>query len=123
MNQKTILVVDDNPQVRTLIFDILKDSSYRILQATDGKQALTTIKHVKVDVIVLDIVMPEMDGLEVIRELRKDLYAAKIIAISGDGHANGKTYIDAAIMMGADAKLMKPFSSKKLLEAIENVMQ
>ena len=120
MNSKTILVVDDNDQMRAMLTEIIAGEGYTVLQAEQGQQALNTLENHDVDLMVLDILMPEKDGLEVIRELRsgKNGMNVKIIAISGGGREQGQTYIQLAQRLGACETLVKPFNINNLIEKI-----
>jgi CheY-like chemotaxis protein len=79
----TILLIDDKDSVRMVYQMALERAGYRVLTAENGKQGLRLLEHQEVDLILVDIFMPEMDGLELIPLLRKIRPASKIIAISG----------------------------------------
>jgi CheY-like chemotaxis protein len=112
----TILLIDDEESVRMLFQTALEAAGYRVLTADNGKYGLRLLEHEEVDVILVDIFMPEMDGLEVILRLRKSRCASKIIAITG--RAGMKNFFDIAKHMGAHDTLMKPFSLQELLDAV-----
>ena len=112
----TILLIDDEDQVRRLFHSALEHAGYRVLSAAGGEEGLRLLHDQVVDVILVDIFMPDMDGLELIPLLRKTRPANKIIAISG---GSGKeNYLDAAKHLGANATLKKPFSLQELLDAV-----
>lgn len=112
----TILLIDDEDQVRLLFQMALEEAGYRVLSAESGKNGLRLLQHQEVDLILVDVLMPDMDGLEVIQLLRKTRPASKIIAISGgSGEWN---YLHAAKSLGADDTLKKPLNLQELLEAI-----
>ena len=71
-NEKTIMVVDDNPDIITIVRTILEGKGFNVLSASSGAECLAALKTQKPDLIVLDIMMPEMDGYETIRQIRKD---------------------------------------------------
>jgi CheY-like chemotaxis protein len=112
----TILCIDDEESVRRLFQVALEGAGYRVLTAENGKQGLRLLGHQEVDLIFVDIFMPEMDGLELIPLLRKMRPASKIMAITGgSGRSN---YLDMAKHLGAHDTLMKPFSLQALLDAV-----
>ena len=113
---RTLLVIDDEPQVRALFQTALETAGYRVLTAESGQHGLRLLQQEKVDLILVDIFMPGMDGLELIQRLRATRPTSKIIAMSGGtGEWN---YLDAAKHLGADVTLNKPFSLQELLDAV-----
>jgi len=112
----TIVLIDDDEQLRRLFQVALEGAGYRVLTAEDGKHGLRLLEHQEADVFVVEIFMPEMDGLELIPRLRKTRPATKIIAISG-GSDKGDC-LDMAKHLGANATLKKPFSLQELLHAV-----
>jgi CheY-like chemotaxis protein len=112
----TILLIDDEEQVRTLFQVALEDVGYRVLTAESGSQGLRLLQHQEVDLILVDIFMPGMDGLELLQLLRKTQPACRLIAMSGgSGEWN---YLDMAKQLGAHATLQKPFSLQELLDTV-----
>jgi len=117
----TILLIDDEEQVRMLFQVALEGAGYRVLTAENGKHGLRLLERQEVDVMLVDLLMPDMDGLELIPLLRKTRPAIKIIAISG---GSGEwDYLDAAKSLGAHATLKKPFSFQELLQAVATQLQ
>jgi CheY-like chemotaxis protein len=117
----TILLIDDEESVRMLFQVALERAGYRVLTAENGKHGLRLLEHQEVDLIFVDIFMPEMDGLELIPLLRKTRPANKIIAISGgSGQMN---HFDTAKYLGADDTLKKPFSLQELLDAVSSQLK
>lgn len=116
---KTILIVDDEKAIRGLISEILTTAGYAIKEAKDGKEALDVLKQFDIDLIITDIVMPDMEGIEFIREVRsKYQQAIKIIAMSGGKIVDAGTYLKIALRMGANAVLEKPFAVEELLNLV-----
>ena len=114
----TILLIDDKDSVRMVYQMALERAGYRVLTAENGKQGLRLLGDQEVDLILVDIFMPEMDGLELIPLLRKTRPASKIIAISGgSGQMN---FLDIAKKLGAHDTLKKPFSHQELLHAVSS---
>ena len=112
----TILLIDDDDQMQKLVKIDLEDAGYRFVSADNGKLGLRLLEHQEVDLILVDIFMPEMDGLELIPLLRKTRPATKIIAITAG--AGDKNFLDVAKLLGANAALEKPFGRQKLLDAV-----
>lgn len=117
---RTILVVDDEEEVRRLAGLYLRDAGYRVLEAADGRRALEVVARHAPDLVVLDLVMPEMEGAETIQELRRARPGLRVLAISGVVGAD--FYLHAAKMLGASDTLRKPFSREQLLRAIEPLL-
>ena len=112
----TILLIDDDPAIRMVFQVVLERAGYHVLTAEHGKHGLRLLEHQAVDLIIVDIFMPEMDGFELIPLLRASHPASKIIAISGvSGEGN---YLDAAKYLGAHDTLKKPFSPQALLDMV-----
>ena len=117
----TILLIDDEESVRMVFQVALERAGYRVLTAENGKQGLCLLEHQEVDLIFVDIFMPEMDGLELIPLPRKTRPASQIMAITGgSGRSN---YLDMAKHLGADDTLMKPFSLQELLDAVSSQLK
>ena len=114
----TILCIDDEESVRRLFQVALEGAGYRVLTAENGKHGLRLLEHQEVDLMLVDIFMPDMDGLEVISLLRKTRPASKIIAITGKPGA--KNNLDIAKHLGAHDTLMKPFSLQELLDVVSS---
>jgi CheY-like chemotaxis protein len=113
-----VLVVDDEDQMRKLIRIILVQEGHSVVEALNGKMAIEQIKASGVQLVITDVVMPDMDGLELIRFIRKTSSQTKIIAISGAGREGPDLYLNIAEQFGADAILMKPFTSEQLIEKV-----
>ena len=112
----TILVIDDEESVRMVFQAALVQAGYRVLIAESGKHGLRLLEHQEVDLILVDIFMPDMDGLEVISLVRKMRPASKIMAITG--RSGQMDHLDIAKHLGAHATLKKPFSLQELLDAV-----
>ena len=120
MNTTTILIVDDEPFNITLLSDLLSDK-YRILVATNGLQALKRVNTSQPDLILLDIMMPEMDGYEVCRTLKGNPNTASIpiIFISAN---NQKKDITKGLELGAVDYIPKPFTPNHLYVSIDQCL-
>ena len=112
----TVLVVDDDAHTRALFQTTLESAGYRVLVAEGGREGVELFQSQAVDLIVVDIFMPEMDGLELIRRLRRANAACKIMAMSGG--VGEWDYLEVAKRLGANHALKKPCSPRELLEAV-----
>ena len=115
-----ILVVDDESRMRKLVSDFLIRSNYQVLEAADGEEAINKFTELKPDVIILDITMPNTDGIEALKRIKAIDPAAKIIICSAVGQP---AIIAKAIESGAREFIVKPFESAHLLAAIEKIMR
>lgn len=113
---RTLLVIDDEAHVLTLFQITLEAAGYRVLTAESGPHGLRLLQHEAVDLFLVDIYMPGMDGVEVIQRIRTSRPTSKIIAMSGG--SGGWEYLDAAKHLGANDTLRKPFSLPELLGAV-----
>ena len=115
MKTYTILVVDDDQQILDFLRPKLKGAGYNVLTATNGIEALEQAKAQEPDLLVLDLVMPEKDGLETLKEIR-DFSAVPVIVLSARG---ADADIIKGLEMGADDYLAKPFNPDELLARIK----
>ena len=120
----SILVVDDEDQIRRLICITLEQAGYHVTEARDGKEALLLHRLAPADLVIVDILMPDQDGLETTVALRRESPDVKIIVITGGSDMIGiLNYLDVAKMLGAHCTLQKPFEMKTLLEIIQAELQ
>jgi DNA-binding response OmpR family regulator len=115
----TILVVDDKASVRNLVRDYLEAEGYRVLIAANGREALFTARQDKPDLILLDIMMPEMTGIEFIKAFRKER-ATPIIVLTARMDETDKVL---GLELGADDYITKPFGMKELVARIHAVLR
>lgn len=118
---KTVLIVDDEIKVINLLIATLGgDERYRVLAAKDGEEAVNLAKQQKPDLILLDIVMPRMDGLQACRQIRQDPATshASIVMLTALAQESDRY---AALKAGADDYLTKPFSPTEVLEKVEAI--
>lgn len=111
MNSLRLLIVDDEPPIRRFLKTALSAQDYRVDEAGDGEAALEFLKRNAVDLIVLDLGLPGMDGLEVLRRLRGQGAATPVIILSSRDDEAGKV---AALDLGADDYVSKPFGIEEL---------
>ena len=120
----SVLVVDDEDQLRRLIREILEQAGYQVTEARDGKEAVLQYRLAPADVVIMDILMPEQDGLETTSTLRREFPNVKIIAITGSSEMIGiLSFLDVAKMLGAHRALQKPFEMQTLLDTVQAELQ
>jgi CheY-like chemotaxis protein len=122
MMKPQLILADDDDGFRALLGDILMDAGYGVLKAANGNEALGHCEAQHVVAAVVDIIMPEKEGLETIFEMRRRFPNIKIVAMSGGGRGSAGTYLEMALKIGADAVLAKPFSSAQFLDTIRGVL-
>ncbi len=93
---KNILVIDDDPSIRGIVRLYLEDAGYTVFDAEDGRVGLEVFAKQPVDLVILDIFMPEMDGIETIQELREKNTGCKVLAISGGSLKMGMDFLQHA---------------------------
>jgi two-component system nitrogen regulation response regulator NtrX len=117
---KTVLIVDDEKNIRETLKDVLEDEGYKILMAEDGKQAIEILKRYQVDVLLLDLWLPKVGGMEVLDRVKREYYDIEIIIISGHGT------IDAAVKatkIGAFDFIEKPLSLERVLNVVDHAVK
>jgi two-component system chemotaxis response regulator CheY len=115
----SVLVVDDQDQVRQLIRETLEQAGYEVEEACDGTEGLDRYRARSTDLVIMDILMPDQDGLEAIMMLRREFPDTRVIAMTGGSAASGiPNFLDVAKMLGARRTLQKPFELKVLLDAV-----
>ncbi|HLH03291.1 MAG TPA: response regulator [Bryobacteraceae bacterium] len=110
------LVVDDDEAERSRMASLLKHAGYVVSEATNGAEGLAAVAREQPELLLIEIVLPETDGLEVIQRVRKQHPKTTILAVSGSPRAHG--YLSAARLLGAHRTLYKPLSSDRLQEAL-----
>ncbi len=117
-----ILLVEDDRAVRDLLYRQLTDAGYDVEVAEDGTDGLKIYRDQQPDLVVTDIIMPEMEGIQMMRELRRESPDVRVIAISGGGRGSADTYLQLAARMGAKSTLEKPVRQDTLLAAVEDAL-
>lgn len=118
----TILLIDDDDSLRTMLRVTLTHFGHTVVEARNGREGLALFPHAGADLVITDIVMPEVEGLHVLMALRLQTTPVKIIAISGGGRVNATDYLRIAKQMGAAKVLAKPFSTEALLGAVNELL-
>ena len=116
----TILVVEDSPSELELISHFLNESGYKVIKATDGKEALEKLELEKPDLVITDVVMPGMSGFELCRSLKRNPATQKvpIVICSSKNQEIDRLW---AMRQGADTYVTKPYTREELLRAIKSV--
>ena len=116
-----ILVVDDEELVRGVIRTALRRAGHRVAEAANGAEALALFRRERFDLAIIDLIMPEKEGIETIQQIRKDGRGVKIIAASGGGAAR-LDLLPLAIKSGADHTIGKPFDQQELLALVQRAL-
>ena len=118
-----ILLVDDDPGFATVFTAALTKYGHEAHHVTDGKLALEYLREHECELVLTDIIMPEMDGVELIVRVKKEFPGLRIIATTGGGIMLPGDYLHTAKLMGADASILKPCSVEDLIETVESVLK
>ena len=119
----SILVIDDEKLQRAILRKILEGAGHTVLDAKDGKQALRMYGENPTDLVISDMYMPEMDGLEFLVRVCEVFPKARIIALSGGGFMGKEEVLTAASRLGAVGVLEKPYTVEECLEMVEKVLK
>jgi two-component system response regulator (stage 0 sporulation protein F) len=117
-----ILVIDDEAAVRTLLRRALEAAGHRVLEARDGREGVRAYTAESPDLVITDIVMPDQEGLQCIREMRQLDPEVRIIAISGAARYQSMDVLDIARHFGARHAFRKPFDLTQLLAAVQETL-
>ena len=118
----SILIIDDDAAVSRTLSLILTRAGYQVSAATSGRKGLELLTNGAFDLVLTDIIMPELDGIEAIRKIREDHPGLRIIAMSGGGQIDKADFLHMAEALGADRVIEKPVRSERLLELVGSVM-
>ena len=119
---KKILIVDDEPNIVMSLEYTFKKNNFEVFIARDGQEALDILNNQLPDIIILDVMMPMVDGFATLEQIKKDerLQHCKVIFLSAK---NKEKDIEKGLSLGADLYVVKPFSLKKLVEQVQNLIQ
>lgn len=114
-----VLLIEDDGSVRRIVRKMLERGRHEVTEAENGRIGLDRLRGNAFDLVITDIVMPEMDGLETLIELRKHYPALKVIAMSGGGRTGNMDFLGSAEKLGASSVLQKPFTFDVLTAAVD----
>jgi len=117
-----ILLIDDDDLVRSTIQNILESAGYEVIQAADGEEGLEACRAGVPALVITDILMPNKEGIETIRDLKRCDPVPRIIAISGGDRSGKVQFLQMAEKLGADRILAKPFRKAALLDLVEGLL-
>ena len=116
-----VLIVDDNDMMRSLLRGLLRSEHYQVVgEAKNGAQALDSIENIKPDIVFLDVVMPEMDGLEALQLIKSRYPEIVVVMITGNPSVEN---VQESIQRGASGFVVKPFNSAKVLNALNHAWE
>ena len=122
MTGPTILIADDDGGVRATLRRVLEPVGYHVVEASDGRQCLQALQTAVVDLLVTDVFMPELDGMEVIARVRMKFPVLPILAISGGGIVERDDTLEIAQRLGATRALAKPFDVAAFLATVRELL-
>ena len=112
----TVLIIDDEESIRALLRTTLEGAGHEVTEASNGRIGLALYRFRPPDLVITDILMPEMNGVDMLLELTREFLHAKVITISGAGKE--QNILDVAKLLGARRSFRKPFSLPRLLDAV-----
>jgi len=115
-----ILIIDDDTAVRTTVRHVLERAGYETIEAGDGREGGRMLEGV--DLVITDLLMPEVDGVDLLGTIRREGRTMPVIAISGGGKVDSKSYLDVARALGAYAAIAKPFDLEHLLATVREAL-
>jgi len=118
-----ILIIDDEPQIRSMLRLMLERDGYEVVEAPDGIEGIRAYRQNPADLIITDLIMPHKDGIGMIIELKKEFPDVKIIAMSGGGLNKPEGYLKGAQKLGAACTLTKPIDREEMLRAVRNTLK
>ncbi len=122
MKQSSILIVDDEPVNVILLQEILNKAGYLVLTASSGTESLQVMEQIRPDLVFMDIMMPDMNGIEVLGRIKDDPATQNIPVIMITASRND-IYREESIKKGASAYIVKPISNKIILDTVENILK
>lgn len=117
-----ILIIDDDHHILLMIKKMLERAGFDVDLASNGIEGLRVFQNIQVDLVITDIIMPEKEGLETIREMKRMQPDLKVIAMSGGGKISADNYLETARIFGASKVLQKPFSQKTMVMAVIDLL-
>jgi DNA-binding NtrC family response regulator len=118
-----ILIVDDQASIRQLLARAFSLRGHEAIEAANGAEAIALYRAAPTDVVIMDLVMPEKDGVETIGELKREFPNVRVVAVSGGGMINAQDHLDWAQLIGALRTFQKPFRIPDMVAAVEELVQ
>lgn len=115
----TILIIDDTQQDQELLAEILRLSGHEVIAAHDGETGLELCAELTLHIAFIDMIMPGMNGIEVLKQIKADYPDVKVILCTGAG---GGSIVDLAMRLGADGYVVKPYDAERILMSVDRVM-
>lgn len=119
MDKRKILIIDDEDKIRELLRVYIENSGYEVFEAGDGEKAMKILKEQKINLIILDLMLPDIQGEDLCKEIRKE-YEIPIIMVTGKTDESSMVY---GLSIGADDYIGKPFSPRNVIARIEAVLR
>ena len=119
---RRILVVDDSADIRGFMRAALEHEGYRVALAANGREALEQQRTHAAELLITDIFMPDVDGIETIARFKSEFPSVRVIAMSAGGAARMQDYLRIAGYIGADAVIAKPFGVEELIRAVRRAL-
>ena len=117
-----ILIIDDEKDICELLEELFKEEGWNAITANDGKEALDHLSSECIDLVITDMVMPKMEGTEILKTIMKDYPAIKIIVMSGGARIGSKDFNEAAQNLGIKDALRKPIDFNILLKTVKRLL-
>jgi len=117
-----ICLIEDTELIRETLKRILEKLGHTVRPATNGREGLELCSAMKFDVVITDIIMPEVEGIEVLRTIKKESPTTRVIAMSGGGRVGNMDFLKIAESLGADAILYKPVTKAEFMQALETCL-
>lgn len=117
-----ICLIEDDKMIREILERILKKIGHTVTVATNGREGLKAFDSAQFDLVITDIIMPEVEGIEVVRAVKERSPETKIIAMSGGGRVGNTDFLKIAKSLGADAILYKPVTKSQFMEALDSCL-
>ncbi len=118
-----VLILDDEEAMREVIRMVLEEDGHEVAEASNGVQGLEMFRERPSDVVVTDLIMPQKDGIETIRDLRREFPSVKIVALSGRGGIQINANLARAKQVGADMTILKPCEPAEIRDAVRSLME
>jgi len=117
-----VLIIDDDPQFRLMLAETFRDEGFEVSEAPDGKKGIQSHRKAPADIAIIDMIMPEQEGVETIIKFRKDFPGVPVIAVSGGGRLSPTSYLELARRVGAACTFSKPFDRKHFVAAVHELL-